>query len=289
MTATPSGVAGVLEEDVAFRRDDLTLYGTLARPATGPTGDFAALTLHGWGGTRSGPHRLFVLLGRELAAQGVPTLRFDLAGRGVSDGDTASAHLDGMIADTLAALALLKDRGWRRVFLVGLCSGGNVAIGAATLAQAAVPGLACVSTLPFAPQSAARGRRKALAYLQGYLRKACRLETWKRLLRGEVSLQGVEKTLTHSLHESDRPLKDSARDIMADFAGLRCPVTFIHGGADPETPEAEQHYRTFCEKHGIPAGFHTVAGANHNYYAIPWAEEVRQTVSAAVLKAKRDS
>lgn len=288
MSAVPSGREGVVEEDVDLLRDGLVLRGMLARPQSGNP-NAGVVTLHGWAGPRTGPQRLFVTLGRELAAQGLPALRIDLAGRGQSDGETETATLDSMIADASAAIDWFAGRGQPHVGLVGICSGGNVAIGAATLRPEAVFGLSCISTLPFAPPTPARTRRKTLQMLGRYARKAARPSTWARLVRGEVDVRGVGGVLADAAGEApaDRSKKDSARDIMAAFASWRRPVQFVHGGADPEAAPARAHYEAFCREHGVPATFRTIEGANHNYYSIPWTTELIETVAAAIVAAHR--
>ncbi|MCX7935040.1 MAG: alpha/beta hydrolase [Planctomycetota bacterium] len=288
--AVSSGVPGVNEETVVFCRSApearIELIGTLSLPeARGKKVRRCVVTIHGWGGPRCGPHRLWVRLGRALAAAGLPTLRFDLSGRGESEGVTATACLDDMIADTICAAEWLQGRfPGAEIAYAGICSGGNVAIGAATLAAAAR--LALLSTLPFAPRSSAVARRKLLAALGIYLRKAFCLETWRRLWRGEISGQGIAKTLAASRGESAeaRRLKDSQRDIMAAFAALRLPCLFIYGSGDPEAKPAWEHYQAFCQRHGIPAEACFIAGANHNFYSRRWSAEVEK-LTVAFLSA----
>lgn len=224
-------------------------------------------------------------MGRKLAVLGLPTLRFDLSGRGESGGDTALACLDDMIADTLCAASWLRARfPETEIAYAGICSGGNVAIGAATLAPAAR--LALLSTLPFAPRSATAARRKLMAALSSYLRKTLSIETWRRLWRGEISAKGVARTLIASSGESaaKRQRKDSRRDIMAAFAQLHTPCLFIYGGNDPEAQPAWAHYAAFCQRHGIPAEARFIAGANHNFYSCRWSAEVEE-LTAAFLAA----
>lgn len=280
-----SGTPGVTEETVTFEavRDDgtahPTLIGTLVRPESTIPVSRGVVTVHGWGGTRTGPHRMMVRITRALAAKGVPALRFDLAGRGESDGVAAESNLDGMIADTVAAIRFLqKTTGCQDVALTGICSGGNVAIGTATLISCSR--LALISTLPFNPASSHAAARKTASRLSEFARKAMSVETWARALRGEINWGGVGKTLSSSMHEDqeERKLKDSSRDIMAAFASLHTPSLFVYGGNDPEARSAREHYARFCEEHTIPATFRTIAGANHNFYSVTWSTEVKDAV-----------
>lgn len=278
--ALPSGTPGVLEEAVDFRRPGGgRLRGTVAFPEGSPASKLAVVTLHGWGGNRCGPHRIFARLCRALAGAGVPALRFDLGGRGESDGEASSACLDDMIVEALAAAEYLHERfGAERVSYCGLCSGGNVAIGASTLRPAAR--LALLSTLPFSPRSGGAARRKTLALLRQYLAKALSPRNWLRLLRGEIDAGAVAGTLAAAGAENaaERKLKDSARDIMSAFGAAKTPCLFVYGGADPEADPALEHYRGFCSAHGIPCSVLTVPEANHNFYSCEWSHAAEAAV-----------
>jgi dienelactone hydrolase len=277
---------GVVEEHLAVERDGLALQGTLARPAAQGATPHGVLALHGWGGVRAGPHRLFVLLARELAGRGVPVLRFDHAGRGVSGGEATAATLDGMIADAQAAAAALCARtGAAAVAAVGICSGGNVALGAAGLAPERLRRCVCVSTLPFAAPDAGRSRQKAWGLLRQYARKALSPATWRRVLRGEASLRRAGRVVENALQESaaERARKNSARDLPAALAGYDGALHFLYGGGDPEAPAARAYYEALAARHGLAAGFEVIPGANHNFYSLPWAAALRERIRAAVL------
>ncbi len=287
----PSGLPGVTEQSVIFERPNapagpIHLAGTLAMPEDPKTNcSLGVVTVHGWSGTRIGPHRMFVRMSRDLASMGIPVLRFDLSGRGLSSGTAAATDLDGMIADTIAARRFLMEHaGCARVSLCGICSGGNVAIGAATLEP--INRLVLISTLPFAPRTGRAAWRKTSAYLKKYAKKAADPETWKRLVRGEINTRGVARTLAQSAKEPDRKLKDSRRDIMSAFARLDTPCLFIYGAADPEADPAWNHYRKFCDEHAIPAQYMVIRNANHNFYSRAWSRQVEEA-AARFLTADR--
>jgi pimeloyl-ACP methyl ester carboxylesterase len=61
--------------------------------------DATIVMLHGWSGTRTGPHQMLTRAARAFATGGYRVLRFDFAGRGDSDGDTETATLATMADD----------------------------------------------------------------------------------------------------------------------------------------------------------------------------------------------
>lgn len=283
----PSGKAGVSERSVlipvqAGAAKSFRLTGTLAQllpPKSSTPPKRGVVTIHGWGGNRTGPHRLLVRLGRALAARGIPTLRFDLSGRGESDGVAAKTSLDEMIRDTFSARGFLQEvTGCDEVDFCGICSGGNVAIGVATLT--ATKRVSLISVLPFRAQGWRVGLRKTLHLLNGYARKACSAETWRRLRRGEIQPGGIARTFKVGARETavERKLKDSARDIMPALGRSGTSCQFIYGGGDPDAKSARAHYAQFCTRQSIPAKFTEVENANHNFYSTQWSEAVETAV-----------
>ena len=117
-----------MESPVTFTNEGSNLFGLLHQP-DGAAPRMGAVLLHGWSSCRMGPHRILVETARRLAGLGVAALRFDHRGRGDSEGDDDSADLDGMISDALAAADFLRERtGVRDLAMIGICSGGNVAL-----------------------------------------------------------------------------------------------------------------------------------------------------------------
>jgi pimeloyl-ACP methyl ester carboxylesterase len=246
----------------------------------GPEG---VLLLSGWGGTRYGPQRILWQAAAALAEAGFTTLRFDFRGRGDSTGDATALSLDGMVADTVTAANWLHgEQGVTKMHLVGLCSGGNVALGAASQIPR-IGDLVCWSLLPLMEHKtrAARQGTPRGQLLKGYLRKALRPEAWAKLLRGEANVKGAVKTLAKDKEgdEDENRRKTSTRDILADLAGFNGNIHLIFGSADPEAAGAQAFFEAWRQKQGIPGNTRLIPGAPHNYYTAQWTKEViEQTV-----------
>lgn len=78
---------------------------------------------------RSGPHRMNVHLARRLAAQGIPSVRFDMSGLGDSrrSGSTLPV-MEQWVADTRSVMDAAQARfGSARFMMIGFCSGAEVA------------------------------------------------------------------------------------------------------------------------------------------------------------------
>ena len=282
-----SGIAPLnMESPVTFTNDGLKLFGILHQPE-GAAPKRGAVLLHGWSSCRMGPHRILVETARRLAAQGVAALRFDHRGRGDSEGDDEAADLDGMISDAVAAADLLRERtGVKELAFIGICSGGNVAIGAATLRED-VSRIVAWSTLPFQPhRSRGMDVKRTSHFAAEYVKKIFRAETWRKIVSGAVNYRMIRKVLFGHYVRTDpegRNPKDSARDIMEAFAQYRGRVRFIYGGADPEAAAARAHYDAFCREHGVAADYVSIEGANHNYYSLEWKRQVIEKTAEWVV------
>ncbi|TBW38762.1 alpha/beta fold hydrolase [Siculibacillus lacustris] len=129
------------------------LIGILCRPADGGSPDHAAIWMNSGRNHHIGWARQTVDQSRRLAAAGVAVLRFDFAGIGDSPARpatprTALYHGDGR-TDVFAALDEMERRGYRRITLIGACSGAHQAFHAAADPDPRIAGLVLVNTLCF--------------------------------------------------------------------------------------------------------------------------------------------
>ena len=293
-SGTPAGGAA-LATTAAFageRREVLQAAGgiplTVHHPLTASGG--VVLLVPGWSGTRAGPAEILVFIASALARAGWLAVRFDLPGRGDAGGAFGACDLDQMI-DCAARLLLgaqassLPPVAGRMpalpAYLLGLCSGGNVALGTASKQEFRdqALGVIALSTLPFQPaRSKQFERRRRWKNVKQYLARALAPSTWLRLLKGEINLRRVKQNVTASEKPGagERNLKDSRRDIERELLSWKGRALFVWGGGDEEAPLARAHFeRLHAAGLGRPghAAFQSVAGANHNFYAQPWRQE----------------
>lgn len=301
------GGARILERHVSLQSSIDTLTGIIALPEQeAPRG--AVLFSHGWAGNRNGPANILVNMARNLATKGFVTLRFDFRGRGESSGNGLLTTLDTMAVDLASAAASLrKESGFEAIFIIGMCSGGNVAIGA--LPQLGnVKCMALLSVYPFSDgDSFGRDLNRSRYFLATYLSKACRLENWKRLLAGEASLlrvfrvifrpflkRGENRKKEGALNAHPKEIKhqenvgtlvkaaasesrnNNAPPPVKHLAKLRrdLPVLMIYGTGDPDAAAAQKYFGEFANEKALPVTFLNIRDANHNFSSQSWQSEV---------------
>jgi pimeloyl-ACP methyl ester carboxylesterase len=130
------------ERSIAFGAND-GLVGTITLPETPTAAADIGIVLFNAGVIhRVGPHRLNVRVARQLAARGIPSIRFDLAGHGDSARLTGQHSFEAQaVVDLRAAMDMLGSAaGVGRFGIFGLCSGAYHGYGTA-LADDRVVGL----------------------------------------------------------------------------------------------------------------------------------------------------
>ncbi|MCC7368634.1 MAG: alpha/beta fold hydrolase [Chloroflexi bacterium] len=153
---------------------------------------------------RVGPNRLYVSLARDLAAMGLPVLRFDFAGLGDSARrDEQMALESSVLADVDDALAFMRmSLGVDSCTLVGHCSGAFLACYVAQQAAQVRQVIALNYTSPLAPDwtSVDREEKAARLYFRYYLDGAMKSrEKWRRFLSGQVSYRRISSNLIRGI------------------------------------------------------------------------------------------
>jgi pimeloyl-ACP methyl ester carboxylesterase len=263
----------VREETVSFVAESECIHGVLA-VASDPK-PIGVLFVHGWGGIRGGPHNLLTHLARSAAEAGYNSLRFDLRGRGQSDGTAEGTSLASMAADTIAAAKCLRECGVRKIVMIGICSGGNVAIGVLDRVTDAA-GLFMLSVYPFSDgDSFARDTTRTVYYARSYWQKLWRRETWCKFFRGEIFFKQIFRVLFGHFRKDQRKAVEAAQPSPLDnLSRRRVPVKMVYGEADPDFRASYDYYAEFAKNSGVSIDFYTIPDANHNFCATAWKREI---------------
>jgi pimeloyl-ACP methyl ester carboxylesterase len=244
-----------------FRIGRHRVAGTLHRPRGGSRRP-AVLLCHGFTGSKTESHWIFVKTARALARAGLAAYRFDFRGSGESDGEFRTMTIAREIGDARAALSHLASRAGvdpRRLGVLGLSLGGCVAANLAAR-DARVKSLVLWG---------------AVAKVAPWFRSARR--RYARVRRGAVVDLGG-----HAL--SPRFFTGAAR-VEPLRALERCrrrfPALVIHGGADLAVPAAaaDRYFETL-QSRGHPTARLIVKGADHTFSRLDWeAKAIRATVN----------
>lgn len=261
------------EIQVSFNSGNSKLCGIL-HTAESSGNRPAVVFLSGWSGCRLGPHRMFVKTARRLCADGFNCLRFDFAGRGDSEGGQLDSSISSMTDDATAALDFLKQRlGSTEFIIVGICSGGKVAVSCAS-SDPRVKKLVLWSAEPMGELAGGtRQSRKTLSILSEYLRKLLSPDTWRRILTGQVNTRMVRKAMANC-EEATPEERKAESAILKTFESYAGRALLIYGSNDPETCLASKGYEDLCTKSGIPHDSHRIEGANHSFYSLEWERQV---------------
>lgn len=198
---------------------------------------------------RVGSHRQFVLMARDLAAQGVPVMRFDH--RGIGDSDEPYLGFEALDDDITAAIDAFVTQcpGLREVVLWGLCDAAS-AILFYGHQDPRVVGIVLLNPWVRTPESEAR------TYLRHYYAKRLMDRSfWRSLFSGRfrpyrsvLSLLGLAAQRLGIYPRSGNPrthraipLPERMADGLAKFTG---PVLLIMSGQDLTAREFEDLARS---------------------------------------------
>lgn len=129
---TPVGPFPYTTEEVSWSNGDATLSGTLTLPKEFSLSTPVVVLVTGSGMQNRDEelmeHKPFAVLADALARQGIATLRYDDRGCAQSTGNFQTATTYDFRDDAFGGITLLRQRGFRRVGVMGHSEGGTIAL-----------------------------------------------------------------------------------------------------------------------------------------------------------------
>lgn len=168
-----------VEHAISFSCHGMRLYGILSLPENALSR--AVLIVVGGPQYRAGSNRQFTLIARELAAQGVPVMRFDYRGMGDSEGDMRL--FDSVNDDIQAAVnyLFLSVPVTTEIVIFGLCDAASAALFYA-YQDKRISGLVLINPWIRTEEGIAK------AYIKHYyFSRMLEADLWKKILRGQFN------------------------------------------------------------------------------------------------------
>jgi dienelactone hydrolase len=184
-------------------------FGVLTEPL-GSRSDLVVVMPNTGANTRVGTNRFNVTVARRLAERGHAVLRIDLGGIGDSPAAEGRSEndlfADQSIPDIRAAIDAAAARGYRHFVTMGLCSGAYMSFHTG-LRDPRVTAIVMMNPPAFEwtpgrkVERIANRRAGNVRSTRYYRGRALRLDTWKRLLRGEVQAKVIGRVLAQRLRD----------------------------------------------------------------------------------------
>ena len=278
----------ITETVLAFPCEGERLLGVVSAPEDAlVTGDLGVVIVVGGPQVRAGSHRQFVQLARHLAAQGLPTLRFDVRGMGDSSGPQRSfEHLAADIGAAIAALQQARPE-VRRVALWGLCDAASAAL--LYLHERPDPRVAalCLAN-PWVRSEASLARTQVRHY---YGQRLLQKEFWLKLLSGRVAASAWRDFI-----DSLRAARAAAPAAQASYQvrmaqawrAFDRPILLLLSGDDYTAREfagvatSDPAWRGALAQPGVTR--HDLRDADHTFSDAPAARQAERLTAAWLLR-----
>ena len=228
---------------------------------TNPSGDITNLIIvfiHGFNSNKDS--RTLALTRYLLNKKNISTFRFDLFGQGESEGKFEELTLTEGINDGLAAIAVLKKRGYKKIGVIGGSFGANVAIHIASRLKSVLLLGLISSAVDYKEQ------------IQNALSKS-ELQEWKE--QGYRTIKdGKRINYTYYQDIVNHSAFEAARDI-------RIPTLIIHGDDDESVPVSQSIKLSKIIPHNKLV---LIKGADHHYSNPLRYEEMSKVMADFILK-----
>jgi hypothetical protein len=250
-----------METPVVFESKGQQIVGMLHLP-DGRSRVPAALLLHGFTGTKTETHRMFVKLSRALAERGFASLRFDYRGSGDSAGNFEDMTIRTEVTDAGEALRYLAGHrriNSRRLALIGMSLGGAIASLLVGRQRSRFKTMAL-----WAPVAEGAGILDELSTPEAV---AALAQTGITDHDGNL----VSVTFIRQFAEM-KPLREIVK--------TRCPVLLVHGTKDVTVPDqhTEMYEKTLLQHKRIVKKI-LVPGADHGFNKHVWEQRaIAETV-----------
>jgi hypothetical protein len=215
-----------MKETIATFGKNRSLNGIVTYPKNGPGADLPAVILLNSGILhRVGPHRLYVKIGRALAAQGFLVLRFAFSGIGDSLSSDDDISVDERTVNELdeAMTYLGSENPSGKFVLMGICSGAEIAY-KAQLNDSRVVGTVPINSRKLLDitddklASAVRNRFEARYMLQSSLFNP---GSWLKLITGRADHRGILRKLKFLLGKIFATAKEEYPDAQRIRSDIR--------------------------------------------------------------------
>lgn len=257
--------------------------------------DVGVLIVVGGPQTRVGSHRQFVLLARQLAEQGIPSMRFDCSGMGDSDGDYAnfmdiSEDIDAAIEQCQRQLQVDK------VVIWGLCDAASAAL----IHSKKMPNKAVVGLILLNPWVRSEQGEAAAMVKHYYWARLKDKAFWCKLLRFEFNpfrsawdlLQTLLKSTTKKqpVEVSEHTTEDNyIRHMLDGLQTFQGKALLIMSGNDLTAAEFGDLLKADCNWQQAVTDKvtrqHHIASANHTFSSQLWRAEVERVSIDWIKKA----
>ena len=273
------------ERAVSFMCHQVTLYGIVSAPQV--CSRRGVLIVVGGPQYRVGSHRQFTLLARDLAAAGVPVMRFDYRGMGDSEGEvTMFENAD----DDLRAAAdrfFLEIPALQDLVIWGLCDGASAALFYAPT-DPRVSGVVLLN--PWVRTDSGKALAQIKHYYPARLRER---ELWQKVFNGSLDyvaslraffrivgqLVGNSREASNAAklphHRNGITLPDRMRESLHRFSGK---VLLIMSGRDLtaaeffDTVAASREWQKVLAAPNVTR--HELAAADHTFSRREWRDQV---------------